>query len=111
MGQRTSLQYHEKKFETNYIIKGIAEVWLQDENGESSLTLNGKTYNFSVNNRGQNSFFDVVPPRIHRIKALTNLVLQEVSNSFVDDVIRLQDDASRGSGKIDSEHYGIKKIK
>ncbi len=103
-GNRTSLQYHEKKFETNYVIKGEAEVWLQDEQGETSLEIDGKRYAFSVTQRGPNYFFDVVPPRIHRIRALTDLVLQEVSNPFVDDVIRLQDDARRGSGKIESEH-------
>lgn len=103
-GQQTSLQYHEKKSETNYIIKGRAEVWLQDSAGKKIERINGNIYRFSVKKRGANHFFDVVPPRVHRIKALTNLVLQEVSNPFVKDVIRLKDDAGRGHGKIESEH-------
>ncbi len=32
-GTRTSYQYHENKLETNYIIDGEAEVWLEDDNG------------------------------------------------------------------------------
>lgn len=103
-GNQTSLQYHEKKFETNYIIEGEAEVWMQDPKGTTQIEIEGKTYNFSVNVRGANYFWNVVPPTVHRIKALTNIILQETSNPFVDDVIRLQDDANRGSGKIESEH-------
>ena len=32
-GQRTSFQYHQKKLETNYIISGQAEVWLENNQG------------------------------------------------------------------------------
>ena len=32
-GYKTSYQYHEKKRETNYIIDGTAEVWLENDNG------------------------------------------------------------------------------
>ena len=32
-GYKTSYQYHEKKRETNYIISGTAEVWLENDNG------------------------------------------------------------------------------
>lgn len=103
-GNKTSLQYHEKKLETNYIIKGEAEVWMQDPNGETNLRINNQDYTFSVTKRRENYFFTVTPPTVHRIKALTDIILQEVSTPDVDDVVRLQDDAGRGSGKIDSEH-------
>ena len=33
-GYKTSFQYHEKKHETNYIIKGEAEVWLENDEGK-----------------------------------------------------------------------------
>jgi len=103
-GHQTSLQYHRQKLETNYIIDGEAEVWMQDSSGETIFKLNGISYHFSVTSRGKDDFFTVRPPTIHRIKALTNLVLQEVSTPEVDDVIRLQDDAGRVSGRINSEH-------
>lgn len=90
---RTSFQYHEKKFETNYIIQGEAEVWLENESGtiEKRLMKAG-------------DFFTVQPPRKHRVIALTDLILQEVSTPEVDDVVRIEDDASRPSGRIADEH-------
>ena len=44
------------------------------------------------------------PGQIHRVVADTDLVFIEASTKELDDVIRLADDASRGHGKIDSEH-------
>jgi len=49
-------------------------------------------------------FFTVHPLKKHRIIAVTDLVLQEVSTPEVDDVIRLEDDAHRCSGRLDYEH-------
>jgi len=92
-GERTSFQYHEKKKETNYIISGEAEIWLEDDAGEIQKT-----------KMGVNEFFTVVPPRKHRVVALTDLILQEVSTPEVDDVFRIQDEWGRSDGKIDYEH-------
>ena len=87
-GHRTSLQYHKYKTETNYVISGKAEVWLEDE----KLILK------------EGDFVTVEPMIKHRVCALTDIVLQEVSTPEVDDVIRLEDDTHRGSGRINSEH-------
>jgi len=92
-GTRTSFQYHEHKLETNYIISGEAEIWLEDDNGEIVKTV-----------MGAGDFFTVVPPKKHRVVALTDVTLQECSTPEVDDVIRIQDDTSREGGKIESEH-------
>lgn len=92
-GTKTSFQYHNKKNETNYIISGEAEVWL--ENG------GGAVERFMM---GAGDFFNVVPPRKHRVIAITNLILQEVSTPEVDDVVRIADDANRPDGRIESEH-------
>jgi mannose-6-phosphate isomerase-like protein (cupin superfamily) len=92
-GERTSFQYHEKKKETNYIISGEAEIWLEDDAGEIQKT-----------KMGPDDFFTVVPPRKHRVVALTDLILQEVSTPEVDDVFRIQDEWGRLDGKIDHEH-------
>jgi len=48
-------------------------------------------------------FFNVQPPRKHRIIALTDIVLQEVSTPEVDDVIRIEDDTNRKNGKLEEE--------
>lgn len=107
-GTQTSLQSHVEKSETNYIISGEAEIWLQDPRGETILRLDGGEYRFSVKKMGKNNFYNVDPPAIHRVKSLTNLVLQEASTPQVDDVIRYQDDNGRGSGRINSEHLNLK---
>jgi hypothetical protein len=49
-------------------------------------------------------FFIVLPPRRHRILVFTDLIFEEVSTHEVHDVIRVQDDASRGDGRVESEH-------
>lgn len=90
---KTSLQYHSKKIETNYIIKGRAEVWLENDSGEIIKKM------MKVGDS-----FTVVPPKKHRIIAKTDVILQEVSTPDVDDVIRIQDDSGRGHGRIESEH-------
>ena len=92
-GTKTSYQYHIKKLETNYIIKGKAEVWLENDEGvvEKKIMKAGE-------------YFNVTPPRKHRVIAITDIILQEVSTPEVDDVIRIEDDTNRVNGKIDGEH-------
>jgi NDP-sugar pyrophosphorylase family protein/mannose-6-phosphate isomerase-like protein (cupin superfamily) len=92
-GHKTSFQYHNEKYETNYIISGTAEVWLEDDNGIVQKTI-----------MSEGDFFNVSPPKKHRVIALTDLILQEVSTPHVDDVIRIEDDTNRPDGKILSEH-------
>jgi mannose-6-phosphate isomerase len=92
-GYKTSYQYHNIKMETNYLLKGEAEIWLENEEGivEKKLMFEGEHYT-------------ILPKRKHRLIAITDIIIQEVSTPEVDDVIRLEDDANRPNGKIDTEH-------
>lgn len=92
-GYKTSYQYHNQKRETNYIISGEAEVWLENDEGvvEKKIMKAGE-------------YFNVTPPKKHRVIALTDIILQEVSTPEVDDVVRIEDDTNRASGKIEGEH-------
>jgi len=92
-GHRTSYQYHKEKFETNYIISGNAEIWLENDNNI-----------VEIKQMKEGDFFNVIPPRKHRVIAKTDLILQEVSTPQVDDVIRINDDTNRINGKIEQEH-------
>ena len=92
-GHKTSYQYHEQKLETNYIISGEAEVWLENDEGD-----------VIKKRMSTDDFFTVLPMRKHRVVAITDLVLMEVSTPHVDDVIRIEDDTNRSDGKIESEH-------
>jgi mannose-6-phosphate isomerase len=92
-GYKTSYQYHKFKKETNYIIEGTAEVWLENDEGvvEKKIMKAGE-------------FFNVTPPKKHRVIALTDIILQEVSTPEVDDVFRINDEFNRTDGKIEAEH-------
>lgn len=92
-GYKTSFQYHNLKTETNYIISGEAEIWLEDNDG---------IVNKTIMKAGE--YFNVTPTKKHRVIAITDLILQEVSTPEVDDVIRIEDDSNRPDGKIDNEH-------
>ena len=92
-GYKTSFQYHEFKKETNYIISGEAEVWLENDKGvvEKKIMRGGE-------------FFNVTPPKKHRVIAITDIILQEVSTPHVDDVFRINDEFHRADGKVEAEH-------
>ena len=92
-GYKTSYQYHNFKRETNYLIQGTAEVWLENDEGvvEKKIMKAGE-------------FFNVTPPKKPRVIAFTDIILQEVSTPEVDDVIRIEDDTNRKDGKIEGEH-------
>ena len=92
-GHRTSYQYHIKKLETNYLIEGEAEIWLENDEGIIDKFIMKKDQHFTV-----------LPSRKHRVIALTDIILQEVSTPEIDDVVRIQDDAERPDGRIENEH-------
>ena len=92
-GNRSSLQWHEKKIEANYVIEGEAEVLL--ENSEGTL----ESFRFKAGEGW------VVPvKRKHRVIAISDYTAVEVSTPHLDDVVRFQDDTGRKSGKIKDEH-------
>jgi len=92
-GYKTSFQYHQFKKETNYIIEGTAEVWLENDEGIIEK---------KIMNAGD--YFNVTPPKKHRVIAITDIILQEVSTPEVDDVFRIDDEFHRADGKILAEH-------
>ena len=92
-GTKTSLQYHEKKNESNFLDKGEALLHFHDENG-----------NLQTKKIGEGTVIHVKAPAVHRIEALTDIRLIEASTPEVDDVIRIEDDSNRSHGRIESEH-------
>jgi mannose-6-phosphate isomerase-like protein (cupin superfamily) len=100
-GHRYSLQYHEKKQETQYILKGKVKLIY----GTDKSNLQEK-----ILSKGDK--FDVHPYTIHRLEALEESTIIEVSTPELDDVIKLEDDYGR-SGKgnnedLDSKLHNIK---
>ena len=52
----------------------------------------------------EGSGFYIPPHMVHRIEAITDLIIMEASTLELDDVIRVEDDFNRGDGRIESEH-------
>jgi mannose-6-phosphate isomerase len=93
-GKRTSLQYHRRKEEANLILCGEGLLYIAEDVG-APLKEQGLAPGHIAHIR---------PGRVHRIEALTELLLVEVSTPELDDVVRIEDDMGRGDGRIESEH-------
>jgi mannose-6-phosphate isomerase len=83
-GTRSSLQYHVKKHEHIYVDGGLLQVEWEDETGQMR-TLQLKPGDVIENK----------PGRKHRVLALENARLIEVSTPELDDVVRVEDDYHR----------------
>ena len=105
-GNRTSLQFHKKKIETNYLFKGKAELTLSKKSGkyDKDQILN----NIYKKKLKPGNFLNVDNYAVHRLKAISNITLYEVSTPHLDDVIRLADDKKRQHGRIKKEHLMAK---
>lgn len=81
---RLSLQYHEKKEETIYVVSGLLRIWKSEEESDFKDYLPGSTYH-------------VKPGEVHRFGSPKGIktVLIEVSTPELEDVVRLADDYKR----------------
>ncbi|HEX3454114.1 MAG TPA: cupin domain-containing protein [Gaiellaceae bacterium] len=83
-GQALSLQYHERKDESWYVQSGRATLDLGSVGGE-----------LKEQEIGAGDIFHFVPSTVHRVRALEDTLIVEVSTADLDDVVRLQDDYGR----------------
>jgi mannose-6-phosphate isomerase len=88
-GSRFSLQYHRYKTETWYIKKGKIKA-LYGKYNKKNLTKGLKTYTLKPGD-----VIHVPTYTTHRLTALTDCQIVEVSTPQVKDVIRLDDDYGR----------------
>ncbi|MCY7378740.1 MAG: cupin domain-containing protein [Gemmatimonadaceae bacterium] len=80
-GQALSVQYHEKKDETVYLLSGKLKYWVQLE-GSTEL----------VDMRLQKgAAFRITPGTIHYMEAVTDCDVLEASTPHLDDVVRVKD--------------------
>ena len=112
-GNRTSLQVHEQKYETNYVLSGTGVLHRSKEpldiakfleQGMTSKQVEDYESTFDVIELHEGVVFDVAPGYVHRVIATTDLEFMETSTTELDDVIRLQDDGGRTHGRISYEH-------
>ena len=83
-GFRLSLQYHKEKDESMYLLSGKVLFSVQQQNGNMTETV------------GEPGFCLHLPPMTtHRIEALEDASILEVSTPQLSDVVRVQDDYGR----------------
>ena len=87
-GCRLSLQYHRKKDESFFIDKGSVKVFY----GKNLKKL-------SVRIMKEGDVIHIPPRTLHRMQALKNCRLIEVSTPELHDVVRIDDDYNRIPGK------------
>jgi len=92
-GNKGSLQSHEYKYESIFVIEGEAEVIIENDEG----ILESKIYKAGMG-------WSIPLHRKHRVIAHKDFTLLEVSSPYLNDVIRHEDDLNRKSGKIQDEH-------
>ncbi len=80
---RCSLQYHEKKIETIFIVSGSLQV------------LYGKSKKFKKILLKRNQVMTLKPFTVHRMLAQSDCVYLEASTIQLKDVVRLEDDYKR----------------
>ena len=80
-GHALSVQYHNVKDETVYLLSGELRYWVGEE-GSSDLTDMHLT-------RGD--AFRITPGTIHYMEAITDVDVLEASTSELDDVVRIKD--------------------
>jgi mannose-1-phosphate guanylyltransferase len=112
-GNRTSLQVHQYKIETNYVLSGTGILHRSQEalnidqfleHGMTSKQVEEYEATFEVIELKEGVVFNVTPGYVHRVIATTDLEFMETSTTELDDVIRLQDDGGRTHGRISYEH-------
>lgn len=84
-GQSLSLQFHREKDESWYVLEGRAELELAAA-GEKATCSEVVT---------PGAAFHITPGTVHRIRALEDTVIVEVSTPQLGDVIRLEDEYGR----------------
>jgi len=82
-GHRLSLQYHKQKDETFYCLKGRANLTIDNDNITNILPL------------VPDCSYRIEPMTIHRVEAIEDTTLVEVSTPEGEDVVRVEDDYGR----------------
>jgi mannose-6-phosphate isomerase len=88
-GHALSVQYHERKDETVYLLSGELRYWVSPGEATGAHPASGDELD-DVHLR-QGDAFRVTPGTVHYIEAVTDCDVLEASTPDLDDVVRLRD--------------------
>lgn len=109
-GNKSSLQFHRKKLETNILIDGEADVirgYILDKDlpgDELRQIVSGINLENHKQRMTRGMHWTSCPGDVHRVISVKDYIAYEVSTPELDDIIRLHDDSGRQSGRILNEH-------
>ena len=101
-GTKTSLQYHNFKQETNVLFQGTAKLHYRANTQIPNDQV--KAADTATVEVKPVSSVDVMPQTLHRLEAVSDILLYEVSTPHLDDVVRILDDSKRPDGRLEKEH-------
>jgi mannose-6-phosphate isomerase-like protein (cupin superfamily) len=79
-GHALSLQYHERKDETIFLLRGRMRFYAgKDKEALREIEMN------------EGDSYHITPGTVHRMEAITDVDMLEASTSDMDDVVRLED--------------------
>lgn len=84
-GQALSVQYHERKDETVYLLSGEMKYWVKLDAGPDDA---GELQDMRLT---VGDAFRITPGTVHYMEAVTDCDVLEASTPELDDVVRLQD--------------------
>ena len=94
-GHRLSLQYHEKKDETCYVLSGRLILVQGDNDADRSFGQHVPGGDDAVATVSIGDVWRNTPGTVHTIEALEDSDVLEASTPHLDDVVRLRDDYGR----------------
>lgn len=83
-GARISLQYHDRKTETQCLVSGRAEIWLENDQGELDKFEMEKNVGYTIR-----------PGQRHRLVGVEDAVVIEASTPELGTTYRVEDDYDR----------------
>lgn len=107
-GHQSSLQSHQYKVETNYVVDGEATVLNGLAAPDDPSTVIDVDL-IPVQRHPARTGWSSSSGILHRVIAHTDYTSVEVSTPELDDVVRWQDDSGRGNGRIGREHQAARR--
>jgi mannose-6-phosphate isomerase-like protein (cupin superfamily) len=88
-GEQLSVQYHNYKDETMYVMSGKGIIYFYELHDNKPVITNHITVS-------KGDSVHIPPTTIHSVEAITDMEILEASTNHLDDLVRLRDRYSRG---------------